>query len=84
MTTTSPTSNSANPDFFMDKHAIIALSEERISQMHVTELREVIRGVDLPLEEIGSLAEQLDQLDRETLVRLLYRVRRQYQQQLPG
>ena len=67
----------------MDNHYILELPEGRIRQMSDHELRELIRLDDLPLEELGTVSEQLDELDHDTLVRLIYHIRRQHEQRKP-
>lgn len=64
----------------MSTDRITELSVEQIENMDEHGLRALVRDVDLPLEELGQVGSKLDQLDRPTLVRLVYHIRRQYQQ----
>ena len=63
----------------MSRRYITELSDGQIESLPDGELRDLIRGVDLPLEENGQVLQRLDQLDHDTLVRLVYHIRRQYQ-----
>jgi hypothetical protein len=62
----------------MQNHYITELSSEEIGCLSNGQLRDLIRHVDLPLSELGTVSEKLEQLDRNTLVRLVFQIRRQY------
>jgi hypothetical protein len=65
----------------LDERYIIELSGKKIANLSDQELRGLIRGTKLPLQNLGRVAEKLEHLDRHTLVRLVYQIRRQYQEQ---
>ena len=67
----------------MDNRYILQLSDGQIRQMSDDDLRELIRLDDLPLEELGTVSEHLDELDHDTLLRITYRIRHQHAQRKP-